>query len=346
MRNLTKNKLKIGIIGPGAVGGVLSTLLAHKGFNIELTKKIKSDNEVVIDNTVYFDVTGEFGDFSCLVPYVEYNNFSDKKDIIFVCTGAYHFDRCLQDAVKQLTPNGVIVAIHNVITMDELVKYIPVNKIVMWYIDWNSVRVNKREFFVYTKGDNHIGAFTSKLDMPLLTIQKVLNTISNTVVEQDFPAFMFSRFMLDSSLMCLGALTGRSVGGFLSVKQGKKVFIELIREQVEILRQANIPVLPYQGVFDYEKFEANTVSGIFYRKKMIERLIKQNGHIVSRVLRRIESNKRSEIDWLIGKSVQNALKYKVKAPYCNALYECLKQIEAKERTICIENLHDEMFTQI
>ena len=345
MRNLTKNKLKIGIIGPGAVGGVLSTLLAHKGFNIELTKKIKNDNEVVIDNTVYFDVTGEFGEISCLVPFVEYNNFSDKKDIIFVCTGAYHFERCLTDAVKQLKPNGVIVAIHNVISMDELIKYVPVNKIVMWYIDWSAVRVDKREFFVYSNGDNHIGAFTSKLDMPLTTIQKVLNTISPTTIEHDFPAFMFSRFILDNTLMCMGALTGRTVGGFLNIKQGKKVFIELVSEQVEILRQANIPILPYQGLFDYEKFDENTISGIFYRKKMIERLIKQNGHVVSRVLRRIESNKRSEIDWLIGKSVEKANKYHVKAPYCHALYTCLKQIENKERTICIENLHDEMFTK-
>ncbi len=337
-------KIKIGIIGPGAIGGVIGVKLASAGYDVELTKKV--ENDLVIDNTIGLHISGKFGTISYLVPFVNYNTFSDKKDIIFVCTSAYSMSRCLEDAVTQLKPNGIIVAIQNVITMDELIDKVPIDNIVMMYIDWSSVRVNPHEMYVFDGGKTHIGAFSKNIDKKVKLVQQVLNNVSPTVIEENFPEFVVSRFILDNTQLCMGALTGRAVGGFLSSKQGKNVFINLIREQVAITKASGMRVVPYDDAFDYEKFVSGGISGILYRKTMFNRLIFRNGHVVSRVLRRLENNKRTEIDWLIKVSVDKAKLHNVSAPYCNATYNLLSEIVDSKRTICMENLLDPQFTSI
>lgn len=337
-------KLQIGIIGPGSIGGVIAVKLASAGYNIELTKK--KENELVIGNSVAMEISGQFGSVNYLVPSVSNNEFTTKKDIIFLCVRAYNVERCLRDAVSQLKPNGVIVAMQNVLTMDELIAGADIDQIVMMYIDWNSVRVSPHEMYVFAGGHNHIGAFSKKISKQLKLVQNIMNAVSPTHIEEDFPQFMLSRFILDNTILCMGALTGRSVGGFLSTKQGKNVFINLIKEQVAVIKKAGMEVAPYANVFDYEKFIESSISGVLYRKTMFNRLIFQNGNNVSSVLRRLENNKRTEIDWLIAKTVEKAELYEVSVPYSVVVNKMLHEIINHQRTICMENLLDEQFTKI
>ena len=337
--------LKIAVIGAGAIGGVMGTMLAYKGYDVEISKRLDSEF-VVIDNSVCMEITGKFGDVSCLVPYVKDNEFTTKKDIIFLCVSAYNLSWCMEKALKQLKSNGVIVALQNVLSFDELTAKIPRNKLYFLYNDWNSVRLSGKDVYVYDSGSMHLGAFTNNLDMPISVIKEVLSNITDVVVERDFVTFLMSRFILDNTLICMGALCGMPVGKFLQIKQGKNIFIHLLTEQVAVVKKANIKVMPFGGVFDYELFVEQSVNALFYRSRMFKRLITQNGEVVSRLLRRFENNKKTEVDYLMNKMCEWGEKLGVDTPYADATNELLHEIANKERTICVENLYDEKFTGI
>lgn len=337
--------LKIGVIGGGAIGGVMGTLLSYNGYDVEISKRIDSEF-VIIDNSVLMEITGQFGEVSCLVPHVADNEFTTKKDIIFLCISAYNLSWCMEKALKQLKPNGVIVALQQVMSLDELMSKIPTNKLFLLYNDWNAVRLTGKDIFVYDSGDMHLGAVSNKLDMPLSTIQKVLSCITDVQIENDFLTFFSSRFILDNTLLCMGAVCGLNVGKFLSLKQGKNIFIHLIQENVKILHKAKMEIEPFNGVFDYELFAKNSIAALIYRSTMFRRLISQNGQVVSRMLRRFENNKKTEVDYLMAKVCAWGKKLKIKTPYSDATNEILQQIAAKERTICVENFEDELYTKI
>ena len=342
---MNKKDLKIAVIGAGAIGGVMGTLLAHNGYDVEISKRL-DEEFVVIDNSVCMEITGKFGDVSCLVPYVKDNEFTSKKDIIFLCVSAYNLEWCIEKALRQLKPKGVIVALQNVLSLDDLKTKVPKNKLYFLYNDWNSVRLSGKDIFVYDAGGMHLGALTNNLDMPISTIKQVLACITDVQVERDFVTFLMSRFILDNTLLCMGAISGLSVGGFLSIKQGKNIFIHLLTEQVNVVKKANIKVMPFDGNFDYNLFVEQSISAIFYRSRMFRRLIMQNGNVVSRVLRRFENNKKTEVDYLMKKMCEWGDRLGVDTPYADATNALLQQIANKERTICTENMYDELYTKI
>lgn len=60
--------IRVGIVGAGAVGGVVSAMLAEKGYDVELARRHQS--QINLGNCVGLEIVGEFGNRTILVPSV------------------------------------------------------------------------------------------------------------------------------------------------------------------------------------------------------------------------------------------------------------------------------------
>ena len=336
-----KRELQIGIIGAGTIGRVLALFLTKKGYNVELTAK--DDNELVIDNRLNMEICGEFGEQSVLVPYVTNNKFSTKKDIIFVMVKSFKVSSALRQVVKYLRPNGIVVGIQNVLNLEEFFEVVPSNRFVSWVADWSAFRyVDRRLVIVNKSGDNHIGVLNPEAKVFLPIVQSLLNNIAETHIEEDMLDFILSKFILTSLTSCLGALTGYNLGHILKEKQGKRLYLNLVKEQLTVFESMlNHPVSPYYDALDYYKFTEEGVSGAIYRSNMFRRLINQNHNTVSSVLRNLEYNKPTELDCLIKKVVKIANSRGIKVPYCTQLSIILDEIASYQRGIILDNLYDD-----
>lgn len=336
-----ERELQIGIVGAGTIGRVLALFLTSKGYNVELTAK--DDNELVIDNRIDVEICGEFGERSVLVPYVTDNKFSTKKDIIFVMVKSFKVTSALKQVLKYLSPNGIIVGIQNVLNLEEFFDVIPTNRFVSWVADWSAFRyVDRRLVIVNKSGDNHIGVLNPEAKVFLPIVQNLLNSICETHIEEDMLDFILSKFVLTSLTSCLGALTGHNLGHILKEKQGKRLYLNLVKEQLVVFESMlNHPVSPYYDMLDYYKFTEDGISGAIYRSNMFRRLINQNHNTVSSVLRNLEYNKPSELDCLMKKVVAIANSKGISVPYCTQLSIILDEIARYERSIVMDNLYDE-----
>lgn len=336
-----KRELEIGIVGAGTIGRVLALFLTKKGYNVELTAR--DENELVIDNRLNVEICGEFGEQSVLVPYVTNNKFSTKKDIIFVMVKSFKITSALSQILKYLRPNGIIVGIQNVLNLEEFFEVIPSNRFVSWVADWSAFRyVDRRLVIVNKRGDNHIGVLNSGAKVFLPIVKNLLSCIEDTHIENDMLDFILSKFILTSLTSCLGALTGYNLGHILKEKQGKRLYINLIKEQLTVFESMlNHPVSPYYDALDYYKFVEEGMSGAIYRSNMFRRLINQNHNTVSSVLRNLEYNKPTELDCLIKKVVKIANNRGIEVPYCTQLSIILDEIALYKRGIVIDNLYDE-----
>ena len=336
--------LKIGVVGAGAIGGVVATMLAHAGYDVEITKP--TYDGVMIDNRINIQVEGALGEMSYLVPFVEGNTFTSKKDILLMCTQAHSLSSAIAQTKQYLTPEGIVVAIQNVLCIDDVLKSIEVERFVPMVIDWSSTRENQNEMVVLSGGSMHIGALNHATLHWLPKLQSVLNHITPTIIEENMYSFIMSRFLLYCNTSCMGALTGYKLGVYLKEKQGKNIFINLLKEQLEILKHYNVLVPPYNNQLDYYKFTEDSISGLIYRSSMFKRLINQNGENVSKTLRSLENKRPTEIDYLCCYFVKLAKKVEVNAPYNEAMAVVLKEIENGSKSIILENLFDEKFMNI
>lgn len=344
MSDIDIKNLKIGIVGAGAVGGTFATFLAHAGYDVEITKH-KFDG-LIMDNMVSLEVTGALGTKSYLVPFKDGNKFSDEKDIIFICTRAFSVKEALGDVKKYLKRDGIVVVPQNVLSLQDVLSEIPSEQFVPMVIDWVGLRDSDNEFVVLTSGNIHIGAISPNEHAHLPRLQKVLSSISNTVVQNNMYPFILSRFLMFCNTSVMGALTGHKLGHYLKEKQAKRIFINLFCEQLNVLAKQNIEVPPYNGVFDYYTFVENTISGILYRSSMFKRLINKNGENVSPTLRLLENNKKSEKDYMCRQFVNMAKANGMEIPYNETMADILDEIEKADKNIVLENIYDERFLEI
>ena len=122
--NMRYHDLKIGIVGAGSVGVTLAVALASKGYNVELVNK-KSDR-ICIGCAEVFNIFGDFGNISYLVPTVKsISKFTSKKDFIICATNAYDTIEYVSSLRKHLSKVGAIVSIQNTLSADRLMKLIP-----------------------------------------------------------------------------------------------------------------------------------------------------------------------------------------------------------------------------
>lgn len=338
------DKLKIGIVGVGAIGTVFALLLKDKGYDVEITKK--NTLGLTIDNNVNLEINGALGNRSYLVPYMQNNKFSSMKDVLFVFTKSCAVEEAFNDVKKWLSPNGVVVVVQNVFNYLELDEILPHGRFVPIVIDFNAVRLDENHVRVLHGGHIHLGVISEESKIYLPFLKNILSCVSEVVMEDDMPSFIVSRFILSNTISSICALTGYNLGKTLEIKQARKIFVALMREQVNTFKASGIKILPYSETLDYEQFVENTFAGLRYRGKMFSRLIKQNGEMVSSTLRALENKQPTELDSMCARVVQLAKSHNIEVPYCEAVATILSDVEMGKRTIYEENLNDPLFKEL
>lgn len=339
-----EEKLKIGIVGVGAIGTVVALLLKDKGYDVEITKK--NTMGLTIDNCVNLEINGVFGSRSYLVPYVQNNKFSGKKDVIIILTKSYAVEDAFNDVKEYLSPNGVVVTPQNVLSYENVSDVLPKDRFVPIVIDFSAVRIDENHVNVTSTGAIHIGTYNPASNVYVPFLKGIFACISPVEVEEDMPSFVVSRFMLNTAISSVCAITGYNLGKTLEYKTSKKLFLGLIREDVVVFKKLGVKIVPYGDIFDYEQFVENSFAGLRYRSKMFNRLIKQNGDMVSSTLRALENKQPTEIDSMTGQVVRLAGKVNALVPYNETITAFLKDVEAGKRGIYIENLEDEIFKKL
>lgn len=336
-----EKKLKIGVVGSGSVGRIISLCLAEAGYDVEMTTKI--NNDFMIDNMINVEICGAFGERNVLVPYVLSNKFTSPKDIIFIMTKSFKIKDALSDTLQYLNKDGIVVGIQNVLNLEEFFSVIPSSRYISLVADWNAFRyVNRKLVIVNQGGNNHIGVLNPKASMFVPIVKRLMDNVSPTIVEDDMLDFIWSRFILTSLTSSLGALTGYNLAHILNTKEGKRLYINLIKEEL-IVAEAMLKhkVRSYNYTLDYYKFVEDSISGMLYRSTMFRRLINQNHNTVSSVLRNLENNRPTELDCIIKRVVEIAKANRLNVPYCTQLSAILDEIASGNRSIIMANIEDD-----
>lgn len=334
-------KLRIGIIGTGSVGKVISTLLANDGYDVEcldFNKDFKKEFKGNVQNSfVPIDVVGQFGTHSSFIKYAN-QKFTSSKHIIILLTKAYNTVKAAKIAKQFLEPKGFVITLCNTHTIDELFKIIPKNKVVGLFIEWACLGTNDNLNRVVSKGANVIGVFDKDATSYFDIVKRIFNTISPTRIEKDMLGFITSRYIMNSAITGIGAISGLRLGKVLESRKSRKLFFYLIKESYEVCQKLGIKVPMYNHQLDYNCFCGDTFKNKMYRRKILNTIKIRNGNIMSSTLKALEENTKTEIDYIMGKFVKYGRNLGLKMPYNKIVYEMIKDIEDGEHSINPENL--------
>lgn len=330
---------KIGIVGAGPLGCTVATMLALAGYDVELAKIYKS--QLPLPNQALFEVNGEFGEHTALVNTCKgIDKFSSLKDFIFIFPKAKDVKKCVSMALKYLTPNGKIVTLQNVLTIDDVLSVAPREKVLGLILGWTTSRSSTYEFTILSKGINIIGSFCPNMERDILNLKEILVNITDTYAYKNFIGIAVSRLIINSCISSLGCITGARLGKLMTLKNVKKLFEELFKEDMAVIKARGIKIVPYCREFDYYEIMKPGLLNKVRRRRKFDQLGAQNPHVVSSILRNIENNKDSEIEYINGYFVRQGKLLNVKTPLNSRLMEMIADIENHEIGIFPDNAMD------
>lgn len=332
-------KIKIGVVGAGAVGCTVAALLAKAGYDVELAKIYKS--QFNLTNNVALTISGEFGDHNVLVNTCKgIDKFSSLKDFIFIFSRANDAKKSSSIALKYLTPNGKIVTLQNVFTLDVVLEVVPRDKLLGLIIGWSPIKNDYNNISILSNGINVIGPFCPNLDSSLILLKQVLSNITPTYITNNLVGLAISRLIINSAISSLGCITGARLGNLMEIKNVKKLFEGLFKEDMAIAKARGIKITPYCKEFDYYELMKPGFASFLQRRRKLSQLGRQNPYVVSSTLRNIENNKQTEIDYTIGYFIKQGKKLNIKTPLNSRLYEMISDIENHEIGIFPDNAMD------
>lgn len=332
------DKIKIGIVGAGAIGGVMCAMLTEKGFDVEVAKRYNSD--IVLDDLINLEIVGEFGNRNIFVKAVNgVDGFTSKKDVIFVLTKAYDAPAVAKQCLPYLNETGILISSQNVMNVEDMINVVGEDRLFALIINWSATRYNKAKMEVTKSGNMIVGNFGNKSEAYLDIMQRILSNIAPTEISSNIIGDIWSRTIINSCISSVGALTGVNLGKSMLVPGTNRIFKNIIFENMHLAKVLKVNVKNYEAL-NYYDFVKPGFKAMIYRHKMLTRLRKQNGQFVSSCQRAIENNQKCEIEYLNGYFVELGRKVNVSTPTNKRIFDMVREVENGERHMLLENLSD------
>jgi 2-dehydropantoate 2-reductase len=340
---MDKSDLSILVVGAGAIGGITAALLKKAGYNVEIICKYDDYAKLISESGLH--ITGACGDFTISMPAMATaSEIKDKKDLILLATKATDMIGALRETFHVLKKNGSVISLQNGLCEDELATVAGKERVIGSVVGWGATMEKQGELFMSSSGDFVIGYTYKKQDDYLKSIAAVLASVVPTRVTDNIVGHHYSKLIINSCITSLGVICGLYLGKMLSISRVRSIFIEVIREAIEVAEKMKINVEVFGGKLDFYEFIKNKGKLADLKRHLFIRIIGfKYRKLKSSSLQSVKKGKLTEIDYLNGYIVRNAMELGIEVPVNAVIVDMIHEIEQGRRKVSLENFEDPVF---
>jgi len=318
-------------------------LLKKDGLDVEIVCKYDDYASLISESGIH--VSGVCGELKITIPsYASVSHVKEKKDIILLATKTTDILEILPAIESLLNKDGFLISLENGICEDELGSMIGRNRIIGCVTGWGATMIQKGKMIMTSKGDFILGYLDRKPDDFLLEVSEILSCVVPVTTSDNIIGHKYSKLIINSCITSLGAICGLYLGRMLLIRKVRRIFIEIIREAVEVGNRMNIKIEVFGGRLDFKKFlKGNSVFSDFQRHIFLLVIGFKYRKLKSSSLQSLERGKPSEVDFLNGYIVRNASLIGISVPVNTVIVNMIHQIEETKRKISVANFDDYFF---
>lgn len=340
---MKNSDLKFLVVGAGAIGGITAALLKKNGIDVELVCKYDDYASMVSSSGI--EISGVCGEFSVKIPaYGSIVQVREKKDLVLLATKATDMMEVALSIDTILKKDGFLISLQNGICEDELASVVGINRIIGCVTGWGATMRSRGKLLMSSKGDFILGYTDRFPDSYLSNIAGILSCVVPVKTTGNIIGHLYSKLIINSCITSLGAICGLYLGKMLLRIKIRRIFIEIVREAVEVAESMNIRIEVFGGKLDFKIFLRG--SGMFSDLRRHTTLLiigYKYRKLKSSSLQSLERGRQTEIDFLNGYITSNAILTGVQVPVNNYIVKMIHQIEQKKREISVSNFDDPFF---
>ncbi|MEW6665413.1 MAG: 2-dehydropantoate 2-reductase [Thermodesulfobacteriota bacterium] len=334
---------RILIEGIGSIGGMIAGKLLKAGYQPTLVTGNPEISAAINRNGLSVTTPEE----KFRVPARAFTTLRDldrgaRFDVALLVMKAHSVVETARDTMRFLEPEtGFVVTCQNGIVEDLVADAVGAGRVVAGIIGWGGTMHGPGVVERTGPGAIHLGEPDGRRKERVERLAGMLKTVTPVVVTNNIRGAQWSKVAINCTITTIGALTGENLGDMLKDARARKVFLGVYREVIDTalalgMRLERIAVDP---MLLYVPENAGTLSR-FYKDVLARIVGRRYGKLKSSSLQSLERGRRTEIDFLNGYVVEQAMKAGVRTPLNQSLTRMIKEIEEGRRKLTPANMEE------
>lgn len=303
------NKMKILILGAGAVGGYFGGRLVQSGADVTFLVRQRRLEELSKNGLVIYS---PHGNLKLKVKTVLSSNIKEKYDLIILTCKAYSLESAIEDLKPAVGPNTFFLPLMNGLSHYRLLDNTFKSHNVLGGFCFVNTRVNsKNEIEHFTKQQKIVFGPRNEQNKPFCVQLKALleKASFEHVLSNDIYQDIWEKFIFLTSAASITCLMRADIKTIFKLPYGEEVIKKIFNESISVGESYGHVIKP-EMMAHFNSLLLNPESSL--RASMLSD---------------IENNKHTEADQIIGEMIKHAIQKNIDVPLLKTAYCHIKSYE-------------------
>jgi len=330
-------KMKIAVLGCGAVGGVIAACLTRSGHDVT---PIVSNREIKAALNEHGYRFGESVSAETAIP-LSYSAAANPEDagstfdIVICATPSPTLEPALRSIRPFLAPESIIVTCQNGLPEQRAVAIVG-ERVVGCVVGWGAAMREPGVYRRTSSGRLLVGKATPKCPPPEKLVS-LLGAVSQVEVVADLSAVRWSKLAINCVTSPFGAIGGEPLGVLLKYAGVRRLALEVFGEVAEVARFEGVQMRPVSGTLDIAAVAINArekasrfALSLLAKHVLLLAVGFKYRRMRSSMLYALERGRPLEIEYLNGEIVRRGKRLGVATPISEGIIEAVRRIEGRK----------------
>jgi 2-dehydropantoate 2-reductase len=325
--------MKIAVIGPGAIGGLVAGYLKDKGEDVIL---VGHEDAVAAIGKNGLEINGCRANLKVKIDISD--QLRHTADLIILATKTQDIETAIKANFKYFK-NAIVLTTQNGIEADEIVsRYMDKENIISSIVMFGATYLEPGKIVHNFEGKWVLGKPYAKNDDKVKKIVEILNKVSATEITESIMGMKWLKVFVNAN-NCIPAICGKSMQECFANLDLCEVSIGIWQEGLGVVNKAaiklvNLPDFPVERIIKLAAMPIKEAARIF--SGIMVNLSKEP--LYGSILQSIKRGKPSEIDYLNGAFVKLGREHSYHTPLNKKLVELVHKVEKEKNFLTIEEL--------
>ena len=232
--------MRIGVIGLGAIGGVVAARIAFDGSAVSLAAGRHaarlSERGIRLNGGPWMRTKV----FETLPP--------DSYNLILLCTRTVDTGAALTPALPFLAADGIVVCVQNGLPEEKVARLIGEQRTMGAVVGWSASMNEPGDYVITGGGKFTLGGLSSGDLYKLREVEQILRNVCPVKVTRNLAGARWSKLAINCAMSTIGAVSGLSLGQWTARADARRLALRVVREVVDEASRRGVRMEAISGV--------------------------------------------------------------------------------------------------